>query len=235
MRYACLLSSKKVHFSIFKMSEKVQQRSCIKFCFKNGISASETLEMLKKAFGDNALSRASVFDWYKLFKGGRERVEDDERPGRPSTSTDEHHVKEVKDLVLKNRRLTIRDLVDITQISFGSIQSILKDHLGLRRVASRLVPKTLNFFEKERRVNVCETMISDYQNVIKRIITGDETWIYAYDPETANQSSEYRAKGEPRPKKARQSKSKIKVMLTVFFDYRGVLFHYEFLPPGLHC
>ena len=30
---------------------------------------------------------------------------------------------------------------------------------------------------------------------------------------------------------SRQSRSKIKVMLRVFFDYRGVL-HYEFLPPG---
>ena len=32
-------------------------------------------------------------------------------------------------------------------------------------------------------------------------------------------------------KKPRQSRSKIKVMLTVFFNYRGVV-HYEFLPPG---
>jgi transposase len=74
-------------------------------------------------------------------------------------------------------------------------------------------------------------MISDYQSVMKRIITGDETWIYAYDPETTDQWSEYRAKGEPRPKRSRQNRSKIKVMLTIFFDYRGVV-HYEFLPPG---
>lgn len=63
------------------------------------------------------------------------------------------------------------------------------------------------------------------------IITGDETWIYAYDPKTTDQSSEYRAKSEPKPKKSRQSRSKIKVMLTVFFDYHGVV-HSEFLPPG---
>ena len=116
-------------------------------------------------------------------------------------------------------------------ISFGSIQTILKHHLGLRRCASRLVPKTLNFFEKERRVNISKEMLSDYLPFIKSIITGDETWIYAYDPETADQSSEYRAKGEEKPKKSRQSRSKIKVMLTVFFDYRGVV-HYEFLPTG---
>ena len=74
-------------------------------------------------------------------------------------------------------------------------------------------------------------MLSDYQGVYKQIITGDESWIYAYDPETTDQSNEYRLKGEVKPKRLRQSRSKIKVMLTVFFDYRGVV-HYEFLPIG---
>lgn len=213
------------------MCDFIEQRSCIKFCLRNEISAAETFRMLQKAFGDQVLSERNVYKWYKQFKEGREIVEDKERPGRPSTSINEQHVNEIKDLVLKNRRLTIRDLADTVNISFGSVQTILKEHLCLRRVTSRLVPKTLNFLEKQRRVEVCETMLSDYQNEMKRIITGDETWVYAYDPETTDQSSEYRAKSEARPKRSRQSRSKIKVMLTIFFDYRGVV-HYEFLPPG---
>ena len=213
------------------MSEIIQQRSAIKFCFLNGINAAETLKMLEKAYGDRALPKSTTYDWYKLFKEGRERVEDEERLGRPSTSTDDAHIQKVKELVLANCRLTIRDIADEIGVSKGSINSILKDVLGLKRVKSRLVPKMLNFLEKQRRVDVCETMLSDYQAVYKRIITGDETWIYAYDPETTDQSSEYRAKGEARPKRPRQSRSKIKVMLTVFFDFRGVV-HYEFLPPG---
>ena len=82
-----------------------------------------------------------------------------------------------------------------------------------------------------RRVKVCETMLSDYQDKMKCMITEDEICIYAYDSETTDQSSEYRAKGETRPKRSRQSRSKIKVMLTVFFDYHGVV-HYKFLPLG---
>lgn len=85
----------------------------------------------------------------------------------------------------------------------GSVQTILKEVLCLKRVQSYLVPKTLHFLEKENRRNVCETMLSDYQPVIKRIITGDELWIYS-------------------------NFSKIKVILIVFFDYCGVV-HYEFL------
>lgn len=213
------------------MCDFVEQRSCIKFCLRNEFSCADTLRMLRKAFGDQTMSEKNVYKWYNEFKAGRERVEDEPRSGRPSTSTDEGHVQKIKDLVFKNRRLTIKDLADNVGISFGSTQTILHDVLCLKRVNSRLVPKSLNCLEKQRRVDVCETLLSDYQDHLKCIITGDETWIYAYDLETTDQSSEYRAKGEARPKRPRQSRSKIKVMLTVFFDYRGVV-HYEFLPPG---
>ena len=54
-------------------------------------------------------------------------------------------------------------------------------------------------------------MLSDYQGVYKQIITGDDFWIYAYDPETTDQSSEYRLKGEGKPKRPHQKRSKIKV------------------------
>ncbi|EFN77202.1 hypothetical protein EAI_10974, partial [Harpegnathos saltator] len=50
-------------------------RMCIKFYFRNGITAIKTLEMLQKAFGDNSLSKITVFEWYKIFKEGKEGVQ----------------------------------------------------------------------------------------------------------------------------------------------------------------
>ena len=66
---------------------------------------------------------------------------------------------------------------------------------------------------------------------LKKVITRDEWWVYGYDPERKAQSSQWKSPGYPGLKKAWQSHSKIKTMLTVFFDWEGVV-HHEYAPPG---
>ena len=51
----------------------------IKLCFKLGKNATETYGMLQTSFQPSCMNRASVFEWYKRFKEGRESVRDDER------------------------------------------------------------------------------------------------------------------------------------------------------------
>ena len=58
---------------------------------------------------------------------------------------------------------------------------------------------------------------------------GDETWFYVYDPETRVQSSQWKSPSSPRVKKARQSRSNIKVMIIVFFGLDGIV-RAEFVP-----
>ena len=62
--------------------DNLEERYAIKFCFKLGKNATETYGMLQTAFRPSCINRASVFEWHKSFKEGRESVKDDESCGR---------------------------------------------------------------------------------------------------------------------------------------------------------
>uniref|UniRef100_T1HJG0 Mos1 transposase HTH domain-containing protein n=1 Tax=Rhodnius prolixus TaxID=13249 RepID=T1HJG0_RHOPR len=49
------------------------------------------------------MSKTRIYEWYKRFQDGRENVEDDERPGRPRTSTTDENVKKVKEMVMRKK------------------------------------------------------------------------------------------------------------------------------------
>jgi len=62
-----------------------------------------------------------------------------------------------------------------------------------------------------------------------RLVTMDETWLYHYDPETKQQSMEWRHSGSPRPKKFRVQKSAGKVLASIFWGQDGILL-IDYLP-----
>jgi hypothetical protein len=76
-----------------------EQRVAIKFCFKAGLSATGTLVLVQKAYGNEDLNRSNVLRWYSRFRDGR--VEDDKRYGRPKLTRTEVNIAAVADLVKK--------------------------------------------------------------------------------------------------------------------------------------
>ncbi len=69
------------------------------------------------------------------------------------------------------------------------------------------------------------------EGILNRIITGDESWVYEYDPCAKRLSMTWLTKDEPHSKKAHMSKSKIKSMLIIFFNSQGVIMK-EWLPQS---
>jgi len=63
------------------------------------------------------------------------------------------------------------------------------------------------------------------------MVTMDETWLYHYDPETKQQSMEWRHSDSPRPKKFRLQKSAGKVLASIFWDEDDILL-IDYLPKG---
>jgi len=59
----------------------------------------------------------------------------------------------------------------------------------------------------------------------------DKTSLYQYDPESKQQSIEWRHSGSPRPKKFRVQKSTGKVLTSIFWDQDSILL-IDYLPKG---
>ena len=84
----------------------------------------------------------------KLLKLGNFSVEDDTRPGRPKTSVTKAYIPAVKIVVEQDVRLSVKDTASCTCISEGSVQTILKRRLNLRKVCARWVPHLLTEEQK---------------------------------------------------------------------------------------
>ena len=164
-----------------------EQRTCIKFCFNLKKTAAETHRMLQEACGDNAMSQSKTFLWYRRFKDGQTSVDDDEHSGRPSTNTTLENIAKVREAILADRRQTIHDVCEIARLSYGTVQHILADNLNMRHISARFVPRLLSDDQKALRISVCRELkqqARDNPNFISNNITGDETWVYGYDPKT---------------------------------------------------
>ena len=147
------------------------------------------------------------------------QIEDDPKSGRPSKSMDDNHLEKVLVVICQNRRLIVREVAEVVGICKSLCHLILTDKLKMCRVAAKFVPRLLTDAQKENRVTVSQELFDRSnadENFLKNVITGDETWVYGYDVETKVQSSQWMGKLSPRPKKARQSRSNVKVMLIFF-------------------
>jgi len=102
----------------------------------------------------------------------------------------------------------------------------------MRKLSAKWIPKCLNADQKRQRCQSSEQLLNffrrDPNDFLSRLVTMDETWLQHYDPETKQQSTEWRHGGSPRPKKFRVQKSAGKVLALIFWDQEGILLIYYF-------
>ena len=104
----------------------------------------------------------------------------------------------------------------------------------MRKLCAKIVPKNPTIEQKDNRKNAflhIQERIQTDRNFLKNVITGDETWIFEYDPEKKDKIRNGTHLHHHVRKKVRMSKSKIKSMLICFFDSEGIV-HTEFVPQG---
>jgi len=104
----------------------------------------------------------------------------------------------------------------------------------MKRVSAKFIRRLLTEDQKNNRLNVCYDVREQAGNdphILSKVVTGDETWCYGYDPETKQASSQWKTPNSPKAKKAQQVRSNVKIMLISFFDANGIVYK-EFGPPG---
>ena len=131
-------------------------------------------------------------------------------------------------LIKEERGITLSEVAAMVNISHGSAHVIVHDDLGYYKVCARWVPKQLTLEHKQRREEVARQFLQRYEedtSILERIVTGDETWVHHYEPESKRQRKEWRHPSSPTPKKFKPQPSCKKLMLTLFWDTRGPVFN----------
>ncbi len=120
-------------------------------------------------------------------------------------------------------------------MSRGTVWTIVKKDLRLRRRSAHMVPHLLTDEQKAFRKCICEENLAlireNLEENLARIITTDKTWIATFEPKTKKQSSAWILPNEDPPQKARRQRGQQKTMMTLFLDFQGTV-HCEFLQPG---
>jgi hypothetical protein len=118
--------------------------------------------------------------------------------------------------------VTVNEIAKQLNISIGSAYSVVHVNLQFHKVRARWVPKELADEHKHMCLDICSRHMVRYHkegdNFLQQIITGDETLIHHYLPETKRKSMQWKHPSSPAAKKFKTQPSAGKLMLTIFWD-----------------
>ena len=177
------------------------------FFFLQGKAPKEIHAILIETLGEHAPSYATVKNRVDQFKRGDFSTCDAPRPGRPKTVTTPEIIDQIHELVMEGRRISAKSIAEHVGSSSERVGSIMHEDLDMCKFSAKWVLKCLNDDQKRQQCQSSEQLSEffrrDPNDFLSRLVTTDETWLYHYDPETKQQSMEWRHSGSPRPKKFR--------------------------------
>ncbi len=215
------------------VSVKLLQRCIIWWLWKHDKGPTDIHLSLTAVSMEDVYCLDSVKYWLHEFRNGCDRISDMPRSARPKSARTDDNVAAVLEAVQGDRRRIIADLSLRVDVSHSSVQRILKLDLKLCKKSAKFVPKILTQGHRDQRVNLCRENLRRHCReflFFHKVITGDETYIYLYQPETKEQSKQWLEVGDERPTKAVQGRGTrhSKCMLVLFFDQQGIV-HREFI------
>ena len=145
--------------------------------------------------------------------------------GRPVSVLREKNVATVKTLIEEDARYTVQEIEELNGIHLSSVLKILRERLGLRKICTRWVPHLLTDEQKQSRVRLASQVIEKYDKCdprsLEEIVTGDETWIYHFQPDSKAENKVWVSSESDRPVIARHCKTSNRMLYAIFFDLKG--------------
>ena len=112
-------------------------------------------------------------------------------------------IDQIHDKILEDQEISAKSVAEQLGISRERVASITHEDLDMRKLSAMWVPKFLNADQKSQRCQSSEQLLEffrrDPNDFQSQLLTMDKTWLYHYDPETKQQSVEWRHSGLPRP------------------------------------
>ena len=196
-----------------------EQRVYCKIRAQLGFPPTKIHADLQKVYRNGALKYATVCKWVRRFNDGRESIENNPRVGRPVSVLTERNVATVKTLIEEDARYTMQEIEELSGIHSSSVLKVLRERLGLRKICARWVPHLLTGEQKQSRV------IKKYDKCdprrLEEIVTGDETWIYHFQPDSKAKNKVLVSSEGDRPVIARRCKTSNRMLYAIFFDSKG--------------
>ena len=143
---------------------------------------------MQNVYGYGALKYATVCNWVRHFNDGRESIENDPQMGRLVSVLMEKNVTTVKTLIEEDASNTVQKIEELSDIHSSNVLKILRERLELSKTCTRWVPHLLTDEQKQSRVRLASQVIEKYDKCdprrLEEIVTGDETWIYHFQPDS---------------------------------------------------
>ena len=205
--------------------QKEHFRHILLFYFRKGKNASQAHKKLCAVYGDEAIKERQCQNWFAKFRSGDFSLKDEKRSGRPVEVDDDL----IKAIIDSDRHSTTREIAEKLQVSHTCIENHLKQ-LGYVQKLDTWVPHELKETHLTQRINSCDLLKKRNENYpfLKRMITGDEKWVVYNNIERKRSWSR---PGEPAQTTSKAGIHQKKVLLSVWWDYKGIVY-FELLPPN---
>ncbi|XP_035225628.1 uncharacterized protein LOC118198134 [Stegodyphus dumicola] len=158
--------------------QKNEFRVLIKHCYLIGKNTVHAQQWLDKCYPYTAPSKTTICRWYGDFKHGRADANDAALSGRSNEAVSPKNVKQVLKIVMNDRKVKVREIAELVNISTGSASMILHEKLRMKKVFPKWIPHVLTM-EQKQQVDDSQSCLSLFtrnkEDFLRRYVTMDET------------------------------------------------------------